>query len=640
MLPFSLFAQEDGEHCANEILLTITSVNFIQGCDWNDGGGIDPSIYIYDLNGNILIANEVENMSQVSGPGQNVSFDLSSNPNCCGTGYTQLLGIHPIEILDFQFQVEIFESDGGCCEGYNGDDSYGQGIIDMNIVDDAIGTIDVGSNCVSFNYELQVTPIFKFGRTEIEETVCADYSIEINNIEYGIDNPQGMDTIWGGSANGCDSFINVMLDFYDPVSPEITGDPKICFEEVDILTVSEEYESYEWSIGGDNRLLEIASAGEYVVTVTEENGCTAEANFLVEFYDIFFPTIVGLSEFCDGESASLIVDESYQSYAWSTGQQGPEVVVTESGEYTVTVVNDEGCESVGFFTIEELILDEPSILGNPILCYAETAELAVEGEYVSYEWSTGDTGQAITIDGSGQYSVTVTSNIGCQNENTFLVEQLVEYIERDSFYTCDPTLAGNEDMSIISPDGCAGRRIESTILYAEAPKYDFEDYHRIISRTNLTLAINLEEVSENVSIDWFDQNDELICSACNEINVAPTETTIYYAVIKYHPECSIREAIEVSVKSDTRIFVPNIISLSQEGNNEFRIFGLDIASIERFSIYDRWGNLVLEESGIDAFWDGSRSGLELSNGVYVYLIDLTFIDGTTKSLAGDITKID
>ena len=641
MIPFSLSSQSQ-EHCANHIILTLTSVNLAQGCDFNDFGGLDPSIYIYDLFGNILINNEVEDMGQVTGPGNNIPFDVSSNPNCCGGGYSQTLGIFPINDVEFSFQVEIFESDGGCCEGYNGDDSYAQDVIVLNIINDIVGTIDVGS-CVSFNYELEITPIFEYGRMELIETVCPDFTIEINDIEYGMDYPAGRDTIWGGSRNGCDSFINVELDFYAPINPAITGDPKICFNETDILSLSQEYSSYLWNVGEISQELEIDGPGIYSVTVTDAVGCTGEDLMFVDYHPDFFPTLIGPTEFCAGEEVSLVVDGEFQSYLWSNGDSGQVINVTQGGEYTVTVVNEAGCASENNFLINEVMLPVPDFSGETIICYEGSTEITVEGFYSGFSWSNGEIGQSIIIEEPGSYTVTVNNTLGCVNENVIVIEEREEYIERDTFYTCDINRVGQEDISIASPEGCVGRLVETTIAFAEPPNYNLEKSHVIISGTNLDLLISDIVITDDIAIDWYDENEELICTGCTGITVAPKESTVYFAVVKYHPECEIRESIEVKVKSNTNIFIPNVISLSDinaDANQIFQIYGPDIESIQTFNIYDRWGSLILEDKGIDAFWDGRKAGLELANGVYVYFIELTFFDETTTTLVGDITLVD
>ncbi len=640
MLPFFLLSQDD-EHCANHIILNLVSLNFEAGCDFNDfGSGIDAAIQIFDLSGNILIENEVENLIQVTGPDQNVPFDLSSNSDCCNNGYSQTLGIFPIDEILFSFFVEIYDNDGGCCDGYQAgqDDNYGGDQITINIIDEVTGTIDVGS-CISFNYELDITPIYEYGRSEFIETVCQEFSIEFNDIEYNLNNPSGRDTIYGGSANGCDSFINVQLSFYDAVEIRIEGDSLICFDETDIISVQEIFESYNWSNGSSDSMIEITGPGIYSLTVTDDQGCTGQDVMVIDYHPDFFPEFEGPTEFCEGFDTTLGIVGNFESYNWSNGETGNQIIVNQSGEYFVTVVNEEGCETINSVFINEVSLAEPVILGDTIFCFDGSTILTVEGNFLNYLWSNGQTSSSIVVSEPGFYQVSVYNALGCENENFISVLERDEYIERDTFYACYSTEVGQDNSSVISPEGCQGRRIETTLLYAPIPNYEVSYNQTIISGLSATLFLYLDNPNQ-AQIDWYDSEDVLICSGCSEIEVSPNETTSYYVIVDYHPECEIRENIEVNVKSNTNIYIPNVFSPDLEANNVFQIFGPDVENILQFNIYDRWGNLVFEDKGIDALWNGRRNGLQLENGVYVYLIEVVFYDGTSKILVGDVTLIE
>jgi len=151
IFPGLLSAQEEEEHCANFIIINLVSLNFIGSpCEYTELSGMDPTIELYDLDGNLLIINEIQDLMQL-GPELNVPFTDGTNPDCCGNGYSQTLGIFPINDILLDFYVEIYEKDGGCCDGYvpGNDDLFSSGDITINIIDEVTGTIDVGS-CISF----------------------------------------------------------------------------------------------------------------------------------------------------------------------------------------------------------------------------------------------------------------------------------------------------------------------------------------------------------------------------------------------------------------------------------------------------------------------------------------------------------
>ena len=54
------------------------------------------------------------------------------------------------------------------------------------------------------------------------------------------------------------------------------------------------------------------------------------------------------------------------------------------------------------------------ISGETIICPGTITALKVEGEYVRYEWSTGQLTPNLTVYRPGTYTVTVTTRGGCQ----------------------------------------------------------------------------------------------------------------------------------------------------------------------------------------------------------------------------------
>ena len=57
------------------------------------------------------------------------------------------------------------------------------------------------------------------------------------------------------------------------------------------------------------------------------------------------------------------------------------------------------------------------------------------------------------------------------------------------------------------------------------------------------------------------------------------------------------------------------------------------------SIFNQWGQLITEVQSISQGWDGTHKGEMQPSGVYVYGIDATFADGTTKKLRGTVTLL-
>ena len=77
-----------------------------------------------------------------------------------------------------------------------------------------------------------------------------------------------------------------------------------------------------------------------------------------------------------------------------------------------------------------------------------------------------------------------------------------------------------------------------------------------------------------------------------------------------------------------------------EGENETLklIVGRDVVNFT-LSVYDRWGNLILSTSDDDFEWDGTFNGQPCNAGVYAYILEVKFEDGSSETRSGNITLI-
>jgi gliding motility-associated-like protein len=85
------------------------------------------------------------------------------------------------------------------------------------------------------------------------------------------------------------------------------------------------------------------------------------------------------------------------------------------------------------------------------------------------------------------------------------------------------------------------------------------------------------------------------------------------------------------------IYIPNIFTPNNDGNNDVlyvRGQGIDHFTL---SIYDRWGEKVFETSELSIGWDGTFHNKHMDAGVFVWQLHAEFSDGTVKDDKGSIT---
>ncbi len=119
----------------------------------------------------------------------------------------------------------------------------------------------------------------------------------------------------------------------------------------------------------------------------------------------------GNTSICEGQSVELVAPEGFAIYKWSNGVQGVDTLtVTEGGIYSVLLIDADNCISYSN-TVEVTYLGaEPipaiAVDGNTFFCQGGSVTLtASQGE--NYVWSNGQSGQSITVDESGFYTVSV-----------------------------------------------------------------------------------------------------------------------------------------------------------------------------------------------------------------------------------------
>ena len=95
---------------------------------------------------------------------------------------------------------------------------------------------------------------------------------------------------------------------------------------------------------------------------------------------------------------------------------------------------------------------------------------------------------------------------------------------------------------------------------------------------------------------------------------------------------------------DDLVYIPSAFSPNGDGVNDTYTLGFreQVLAIELFNIYDRYGGLIFSLSNVDPNqmglgWDGTFDRQEAPTGVYVYVLRVIAIDGSTVTEQGTLT---
>lgn len=247
-------------------------------------------------------------------------------------------------------------------------------------------------------------------------------------------------------ANGC-TFTSPVVEITEPEAIMLMADvsPADCETNEGgeiLLTVQGGSAPYMfmWSNGEETQDLVDVEAGEYAVTVTDDNGCMAMETFEVtqDFADER-PTIqvTGSLEFCVGDEDGVLLDagEGYEGYLWSDGEESQANLINPetAGEYILYCTVITACGEVNTDTVIVNVLDAPV---KPVIAFdVESNTLTATGNEdidVSYQWGAGDTlisganEMEYVAQVTGNYFVVVTAGDGSCSavSDTFVVDTL------------------------------------------------------------------------------------------------------------------------------------------------------------------------------------------------------------------------
>jgi hypothetical protein len=109
-------------------------------------------------------------------------------------------------------------------------------------------------------------------------------------------------------------------------------------------------------------------------------------------------------------------------YNWSTNQNTQQIQVSLTGTYSVSVIDQNGCESTDEVAVQ--VLNAPNVnAGQDITVCANDfpVTLNATGNGSQVEWSTGAQTPFTTVNGAGTYTVTTTAQNGCQASDDVVV---------------------------------------------------------------------------------------------------------------------------------------------------------------------------------------------------------------------------
>ena len=103
-------------------------------------------------------------------------------------------------------------------------------------------------------------------------------------------------------------------------------------------------------------------------------------------------------------------------------------------------------------------------------------------------------------------------------------------------------------------------------------------------------------------------------------------------VIDYGNACYDSAYTNIFIFDGLNVFIPNLFTPNGDGINDvFKAYGYGFQENIEFKIYNRWNRVVYEANTFSALkdlgWDGNFNGEEQPDGVYIWILNATDLNG-------------
>ncbi len=422
---------------------------------WSDGqegtsiDGLAPGTYyvtVTDVNG----CTNIDSVSIDAGPG-NIDLQLNASFETCEGSCDGNVSVNASGGLE----PYTYEWNNG--ETFVVVDSACAGIYTVTVTD-ATGCFAVGS------IELELSPEgvwIMLSGTDVtcnggnDGTAHADvsngtppYTIQWSNSQTGediVDLTAGVYTVTATDANGCSNTEQITIN--EPPAIDITvehiedADCGVSNGSINIGVIGgNPGYTYEWSNNAMTQDIENLPAGDYSVTVTDANGCTAVAGPITvgeEDCCIEPPVIASvviIEATCNNDDGSVIIEmvgnNNDFSYTWTPNVSSSNVAANiPAGEYTVVISSliDPTCPAITeVFTVGNSDFPDVTVVAStPATCGVANGSVEMSEPGFEYLWCNGATGYNPTNLPAGVCVVQITDPVtNCTDFQTVVIGEI------------------------------------------------------------------------------------------------------------------------------------------------------------------------------------------------------------------------
>src|ERR1035437_1220728 len=229
------------------------------------------------------------------------------------------------------------------------------------------------------------------------------------------------------NVNGCDSLIeSFILSVIIPSSGTVrqrdsTIQTGFCLNGSALLSVGDNFRSYQWNTGQTSSSIVVNIAGVYSLIATDNEGCITIDTFVVARYPFPVPEFQRVENLCKDGIITLDAGAGGTYYLWNTGSTAEAITTNQPGTFWVTSATQHNCSATDTVTV--VTVQGPSNFLPPDVtkCSNKQVTLTPLNNFNLYTWSNGEHVKSINVSAAGLYWLNVTDYNGCAGKDSIVV---------------------------------------------------------------------------------------------------------------------------------------------------------------------------------------------------------------------------
>ncbi len=318
---------------------------------------------------------------------------------------------------------------------------------------------------------------------------------------------------------------------------------------------------YLWNDFSTDSTFSTNLEGSYSATVTDTfTNCYNSDTIKISLSPLPIFNLGNDTGFCKFNSLLISVNYPNVDFLWNTGNTDSSIIVHQSGNYSLKIMDSLNCSFSDTLYIDEYNLPIFSLGNDTIIC-PNTSILLKSDNFEHYLWNDSSTFSTFNVSKAGLYWLKVTDTNNCKSTDSIVInEKEFPFVN-----------LGND--TIICEDD---------FITLTVKNYDFNYLWNDESSKNSLITGDSGTYWVQVS------------------NICGTKT----------------DSIHIKTEYCGEIYIPNIITPNEDGINDFfRIKGIAKEAWTLY-IYNRWGDLIFLSNDYKNDWSAENS----PDGTYYYIL--------------------